>query len=38
MGYGHNALGLSCVREELLDVAVAAVFAVACIDAGTMDW
>lgn len=34
----HNATGNAHVREELLDIAVAAVFAVACIDAGTLDW
>lgn len=26
------------VRHELIDLAVACVFSVACIDAGTMDW
>jgi hypothetical protein len=26
------------IRKELLDIAVGAVFAVACIDAGYMDW
>jgi len=30
--------GNSKVRHELLDLAIAAVFAVACLDAKTMDW
>ncbi len=27
-----------CVKDELLDIAVGAVFGVACIDAGTLEW
>ena len=26
------------IKSELIDIAVACVFGVACIDAGTMDW
>ncbi len=28
----------SCVRDELLDIAVGALFGVACIDADKVDW
>lgn len=30
--------GLAAIRHELLDEIVAALFAVACIDAGTVEW
>lgn len=29
---------LACVRDELLDIAVGALFGVACIDAGVLHW
>lgn len=34
----HRHEGHERVRAELLDVAAAAIFAVACIDANTLDW
>lgn len=30
--------GMLSVKEELLDIAVGAVFAIACIEQGTLDW
>lgn len=30
--------GLEAIRHELLDEAVTAIFAVACIDEGTLEW
>jgi len=29
---------MDAIRHELLDIAVACIFGVACIDAGTLDW
>ena len=34
----QSKTGLDTIRHELLDEATTAIFGVACIDAGTLDW